>query len=461
MTRQRSTIKQTSFLDLGTGSILELIGDNSATMFVVYDVLSGNFDVMDKYELEGVTYVPPKDDLVANGTILLPTEPSFGAPLSDLVNEIEDFIYRYVDISDSYRKLACYYVLLSWVYDCFEVLPYLRALGDYGTGKTRFQKVIGSLCYKPMFAAGATTPSPIFRIINLYRGTLIIDEADFRLSDASAEIIKILNCGYSKGIPVLRTEGDAKDRIPTSYVVYGPKLISTRKRFDDSALESRCLTEVMSGRPRGGIPIHLPKEFDKEALALRNMLLGYRLQNYGQLEVNPALALPKVEPRINQVILPILSITKDSEVRDEIRQYISDYAENLTLQRGEEFPAQILRTITAMVSEGIEIRCKEVARRINEERHTDQGERPISPAAIGRINSAQFNFRTRRVNGVTEILWDAEKGKILCERYGITQETQPVELVEDVEDSEESLKTTKADLDKQTSLFSEVEKTST
>ncbi len=406
MTDQKTKFKQTSFLDPGNGDVVELIGNNQASMFVVYNLLTQKNEVTDKYEFGDVTYIPPKDDLTANGTILLPEYPKFGANVADLVNEIEDFIYRYLDVSDSYRKLASYYVLLTWVYDCFEVLPYLRALGDYGTGKTRFQKVIGSLCYKPMFVAGATTPSPIFRIINLYRGTLIIDEADFRFSDASAEIIKILNCGYCKGIPILRTEGDAKDRVPTSYIVYGPKLISTRKRFDDSALESRCLTEIMSNKLRSDIPIHLPKVFNKEALELRNILLGFRLEHYGQLEVDLKLALSGVEPRINQIILPILSIAEDNVARDEIIRFVKGYADNLTSQRSDELPAQVLRTMIAMITESVELRCKEIAKRINSERSREQGEYLVSPAKIGKINSSLFNFNTRRINGVTEILWD-------------------------------------------------------
>ena len=33
------------------------------------------------------------------------------------------------------------------------VAPYLRALGDYGTGKTRFIQTVGVLCYRPMLVS--------------------------------------------------------------------------------------------------------------------------------------------------------------------------------------------------------------------------------------------------------------------------------------------------------------------
>ena len=65
---------------------------------------------------------------------------------------------------------------------------------------------VGSLCYKPIFASGASTVSPLFRTLDLFRGTLVIDEGDFRFSDEKAEVIKILNNGNARGFPVPRTE---------------------------------------------------------------------------------------------------------------------------------------------------------------------------------------------------------------------------------------------------------------
>jgi hypothetical protein len=59
----------------------------------------------------------------------------------------------------NFRKIATYYILLTWVYDAFNELPYLRLRGDFGSGKTRALIVIGSLCYKSFFASGASTVS--------------------------------------------------------------------------------------------------------------------------------------------------------------------------------------------------------------------------------------------------------------------------------------------------------------
>ena len=99
----------------------------------------------------------------------------------------------------------------------------------------------------------------LFRIIDAFRGTLIIDEGDFRLSDERAEIVKILNNGNARGFPVLRSEvTPSREFNPTAYTVFGPELVATRGFFEDRALESRCLTEQMGSAAAETFPINLP-----------------------------------------------------------------------------------------------------------------------------------------------------------------------------------------------------------
>jgi hypothetical protein len=114
--------------------------------------------------------------------------------------------------------------------------------------------VAGSICFRPIFASGATTPAPIFRILEQFRGTLVFDEADFKDSAAWSEMVKLLNNGYRPGMPVLRADKENGKWYPRSYQVFGPKLISTRFPFKDEALESRCLTSEMLPLTRDDIP---------------------------------------------------------------------------------------------------------------------------------------------------------------------------------------------------------------
>ena len=155
----------------------------------------------------GETLVPyaANNNLIANECVLLPSTPVDYGFKDELLGDIRAFLHRYVDLSPLFEQIAAYYVLLTWVHDAFGELPYLRLRGDYGTGKTRGLLAIGSLCYKSFFASGASTVSPIFHTLDAFGGTLVLDEADMPFSDAKAELVKILNNGTVKGMPVLRS----------------------------------------------------------------------------------------------------------------------------------------------------------------------------------------------------------------------------------------------------------------
>lgn len=104
--------------------------------------------------------------------------------------------------------------------------------------------------------------------------------------------VKILNNGNGRGFPVLRSEAiSQREFSPRAYQVFGPKLIGTRGYFQDRALESRCLTEWMGGRPlREDVPINLSADHKMEALALRNQLLMFRFHHFGKIATDPAIA---------------------------------------------------------------------------------------------------------------------------------------------------------------------------
>ena len=213
----------------------------------------------------------PDNSLLAHGVVQFPSACEAYDTEIDLASSVRQFIHRYADLSEAFEEAAAYYVLLTWVFDAFNELPYLRLKGDFGSGKTRCLQTIGSLCYKPMFASGASTVSPLFRIIDAFRGTLVMDESDFRFSDERTEIVKILNNGNAKGFPVLRSEATpGKEFNPKAFDVFGPKIIATRRSFDDRALESRCITEEMTALPpRPDIPLSLPEAFHDEAEQLK------------------------------------------------------------------------------------------------------------------------------------------------------------------------------------------------
>lgn len=371
------------------------------------------------------------NNLLRNEVVLLPSEPEEYTSEEELVHEIQSFIHRYVDVSPLFEKIATYYVLLSWVYDAFNELPYLRLRGDPGCGKTRFLLTVGSLCYKPIFASGASTVSPLFRILDAVRGTLIIDEGDFRVSDESAEIVKILNNGNAKGFPVLRSEVSPKKEFnPTAYHVFGPKIVATRGFFQDKALESRMLTEELGQYTlREDIPISLPPTLKEEALHLRNKLLLFRFHNFNKRGASESLVDRSIEPRLNQIFVPLLSIISDAQARADLQDLARRYNRELISERGMDMAAHVLEIIRdSLASDGKRLSIKEITRWF-EDRHGEDYERKITTKWIGAVIRKKLYLKTQKSHGVY-VIPQSELPKLdrLFEKYGIARDEDAFEV---------------------------------
>lgn len=423
----------TSSAVLNDGRLVEMVYDpkQEATALAVWKADAWTIEKEFKLGAAQVL-VPysPQNNLIQNNVVLLPSLPEEYGSDEALQEEIQSFIHRYVDVSPLFEKIASYYVLFSWVYDSFNELPYLRLKGDPGSGKTRFLLAVGSLCYKPIFASGASTISPLFRILDAFRGTLIIDESDFRQSDEHAEAVKILNNGNVKGFPVLRSEAsqNGKEFNPHAYHVFGPKIVATRNLFEDRALESRFFTEDMSRRPlREDIPISLPDSHKEEALRLRNKLLLFRFRNLHKRKPQAALVDRSIEPRLNQIFIPLLSIIEDEKTREDIRALARTYNQQMVLDRGMQTEAQVLEIIQFLNSQGTRLTVKVITDSFIEQYGPDY-DRKITPKWIGNLIRNKLYLKTQKSDGVY-VIPDGEAPQLLrlYGRYGLnaTPATSP------------------------------------
>ncbi len=367
------------------------------------------------------------NNLIANECVLLPARPEEWTTKEELIADVRSYLHRYVDLSPLYEAIAAYYVLLTWVHDAFGELPYLRLRGDYGTGKTRALLVIGALCYKPFFASGASTTSPIFHTLDSFGGTLILDEADLPFSDAKAELVKILNNGTVKGMPVLRTlQNRYKEFNPYAFKVFGPKIIAMRERFQDRALESRFLTEETGMRPlRPDIPIHLPQTYKAEALQLRNRLLHFRLCEFFNIKTDTTALMDGAEPRLNQTALSLLSLIDDRALRGEIQSALLSEGATLQAERRETPEAGVIEAALAIFADSAShASVRDIADRFNSAHCTEYGE-PMSNKWIGHVLRTRLHVMTRKSNGVFVVPM-AEKLKLesLAVRFGIISPPQ-------------------------------------
>lgn len=365
------------------------------------------------------------NNLVRNECVMLPSRPAEYGLKQDLIADVRTFLHRYVDLSAPFEDVAAHYILLTWVYDRFGELPYLRLRGEYGTGKTRALLVIGSLCNKAFFASGASTTSPIFHTLDAFGGTLILDEADFPYSDAKADLVKVLNNGTTPGIPVLRcVPNKNKEFNPAAFKVFGPKVIAMRENFQDAALESRLITEQTGGRDlRKDIPLTLPRSFKAEALALRNRLLHFRLCEYFNIGPEPRALLSGVMPRLSQSALPLLSLADNKETQANIEALFAVQVDSLHAQRQAAPEVGVLTALADAfaASPGAPmIAIRDVAARLNATRAIDF-DAPASSKWVGYVLRVRLGLVTRKSNGVYGVpIHERRKLDGLFARFGLS-----------------------------------------
>jgi hypothetical protein len=250
------------------------------------------------------------------------------------------------------------------------------------------------------------------------------------LSDERAEVVKILNNGNAKGFPVLRSEvtGGGREFNPRAYAVFGPKLVATRGFFEDRALESRFIIEEMgqSGL-RDDVPISLPDEHKQEARHLRNKLLLFRFRNLRKRKANESLVDRSIEPRLNQVFVPLLSIVEDVKARQQLQEVARQYNREIVAERGMDMEAQVLEIIRDMASSPYKPRLaiKDITSRFIE-RHEQDYDKKITTKWIGTIIRKRLNLKAHKSHGVFVIpLSERPKLDRLYAKYGITPKDEP------------------------------------
>lgn len=298
-------------------------------------------------DAEGRKILPVATQEITEGAVLLPTQASPYESTDSLLTEIKQHIHFYLDIPEQFETFTAWYILMSWIYDKLPTVSYLRFLGNTATGKSRALDTIGRLCYKATIVSGAITPAPIYRIIRKFRGTIILEEADFYNSSEKAEVIKILLSGFERGRPIIRC---VKDNLSEIEILpcFGPKIFATRWRFQDVALETRCLTNTMKPTDRKDIPPVLTGSFYQREMALRNKLLSFRFQN--RVKINDAdiekIDLGDIKMRLKQVYMPfVVPFAGNPKTVETFKSFLGDYNQKMIDEEKDTFTGKIVQTI--------------------------------------------------------------------------------------------------------------------
>ena len=420
---EKSEIR-TSTYKTQTGELYEQVMINGLPMFAT--IKNGEIQYINQIEEKEITIKPCGGEEIYNNAVILPKGIKEYNDQKELTQDIVNFVKKYDDLHNQLNLIiASHYILLTWIYDDLNTINYLHFIGDYGSGKTRSMDVIGRLCYKPIIASGAVTPAPLYRLIDKWKGTLIIDEADFN-KETTDDITKIFNLGFQQGQIIARC--DQKDaNIIRCFNPFCPKIIGSRKRFKDAAFQSRCFSIQKGKTERTDIPVVLPqKTFETEQEELRQKLLMYRLKNKGKISsdhINTIKMPPGIEPRLKQAMGGFyLLFGHDVKLQEEFSKLLIVLNQELVNDRQNSVEGWVANAIIKLWDEGIKnITSKEVADKINQ---TITLDKPFKTQSVGNLLKSisltskvtRFNERLLRI-----IILNDVKIESLRERYCIKE----------------------------------------
>ncbi len=249
-----------------------------------------------RIEGKEIDIVGMPDENITTARVLSPDE---------LYSKIKEHLACYIDLPELDLELCVYYILFTWFYTKVKTLGYLRFLADTGKGKSRTQKVIGDLCFYPVFASGASTFSGIARLNNRWRGTLIMDEADTS-GDKESQFVKYLNLGFECGKYYVLSDKQ-NPRLQEFFDPFSPKILAMRQPFRDNATEARILSVSPHETTNPKIPIILPEDYYTRMQRLRNEVALFTLHHFNEVESSRMVVFDAldIEPRLRQLAMPL------------------------------------------------------------------------------------------------------------------------------------------------------------
>jgi putative DNA primase/helicase len=159
-----------------------------------------------------------------------------------LLGAIEDRIKKHVVMGDDAAVVVTLWVAFTWVHDEAIHSPILMVTSaEPDSGKSTLLGLISFLVKRSLSSVGIS-PAALYRSIDKWCPTLIVDEADALFSD-SEDLRQAVNSGWTRGQGVVRCVGDDND--PKPFSTFCPKAIGLKGRNVPDTLLSRSIVIEM------------------------------------------------------------------------------------------------------------------------------------------------------------------------------------------------------------------------
>ena len=160
---------------------------------------------------------------------------------ADLLGALHDLIARFIVLPVGALVAIPLCILHTYLMPCWDVSSMLAVISPtMRCGKTTLLEILSALCHRAISSSNVTS-AVIFRVVDKYSPTLILDEADSWLT-MREELRGIINSGHKRSsAKVIRTVGD--DHEPKVFSTWAPKTLAliAKGRLPDTVMDRSIL----------------------------------------------------------------------------------------------------------------------------------------------------------------------------------------------------------------------------
>ncbi|MDD2898399.1 MAG: DUF3631 domain-containing protein [Desulfuromonadaceae bacterium] len=166
-------------------------------------------------------------------------EPVDGAAL---LTTIAATIKRFIICGQETAHAVALWIAMTWFIDVIQVAPLaVITAPEKRCGKSMMLFLIGRLVPRPLMSS-SISPSALFRSIDAWQPTLLIDEVDACMKD-NEELRGLINCGHTRDSAfTIRCVGD--DHTPKRFNVWGAKALSGIGHVADTLMDRSIILEL-------------------------------------------------------------------------------------------------------------------------------------------------------------------------------------------------------------------------
>ena len=166
----------------------------------------------------------------------------------DDVNPVELFddlvrcVQRFIICEPETAQAAALWAGMTWFMDVVQVAPLaVISAPEKRCGKSQLLFVLGRLVQNPQMAS-SISPAALFRVIDAWKPTLLLDEADAFMKD-NEELRGLINCGHTRDSAyVIRVVGDSHE--PTKFNAWSAKAISGIGYLAETLMDRSIVLEL-------------------------------------------------------------------------------------------------------------------------------------------------------------------------------------------------------------------------